>query len=413
MTMFQHRESRAMSNSTIRYRFLRWLILLELCLSACRTGGPLTVAPATYRIAASGEEHILLPPPVPLNYAESDVIRLRLKVPARRNRSCALDGPVFRLAPAANKEGGLILTLPSLKSWQEKLLAAQSPSRSDAFLRETGAFFDGVRALENKGCLPAGTALPIRDLILASLPIRPDQGLFASYGYWAGKGAMDLRPGLRLEVERAYYRDTDVNAAAKSLANYVGTSTATYDILEKQGRSIRFHLNGIEHKPQELAKRHDGGIPDFTLAHLAGAAPFYRLLLASDFIPERIKRSALLIGSTSVDRINAVTSQFQTHHGLGCADLVQGTDVLCVEFDGEVTVSPQVQVMVNGQTRFVSWGSNIKRLFSEQSAEQIAAAMKTLRVERLFDLHYSEIQFARDDEGILDLALVGGDRVSW
>ena len=57
-------------------------------------------------------------------------------------------------------------------------------------------------------------------------------------------------------------------------------STATYDILEKQGRSIRFHLTGVEYKPQELAKRHDRGIPDFTLARLAGAAPFYRLLLA-------------------------------------------------------------------------------------------------------------------------------------
>ena len=141
ITMFQHRESRAISNSTVRYRLLRWLILLELCLWACRTGGPLTVAPATYRVAASGEEHLLLPPPIPVNYSESDVIRLRLKVPARRNRSCVLDGLVFRLAPAADKEGGLVLTLPSLKSWQEKLLAAQSPSRSDAFLNETGAFF--------------------------------------------------------------------------------------------------------------------------------------------------------------------------------------------------------------------------------------------------------------------------------
>ena len=413
ITMFQHRESRAISNSTVRYRLLRWLILLELCLCACRTGGPLTVAPATYRVAASGEEHLLLPPPIPVNYSESDVIRLRLKVPARRNRSCVLDGLVFRLAPAADKEGGLVLTLPSLKSWQEKLLAAQSPSRSDAFLNETGAFFDAVRALDSKGCLPAGTALPIRDLILASLPIRLDQGLFASYGYWAGKGAMDLRPGLRLEVERAYYRDTDVNAAAKSLANYVGTSTATYDILEKQGRSIRFHLTGVEYKPQELAKRHDRGIPDFTLARLAGAAPFYRLLLASDFVPERIKRSALLIGSTSLDRVNTVTKQFQARHGLGCADLTQGPDTLCVEFDGEVTVSPQVQVMVNGQTRFVSWGSNLKAVMGEQSAEQIAAAMKTLRVERLFDSRFSEIQFPRDDGGILELTLVGGDRVSW
>jgi hypothetical protein len=412
--MFRHGKSLATRNRTICYRPLCCLILLQLCLSACRTARPLTVVPATYRIAASGDDHLLLPPPVPLNYTESDVIRVRINVLVRpRSGSCVVDGPLFRLAPAAEKEGGLELTLPSLKSWREQLLAAQNPSRSDAFLGEIGEFFDGMRALVKKGCLPAGTLLPVRDLILASVPIRPDQGLFASYGYWAGKGAMDLRPGLRLEVERAYYRDTDVSAAAKTLANYIGTSTATYDIVEKQGRNIQFHLIGVEHKPQELAKRRDRGIPDFTLAHLAGAAPFYRLLLASDFVPERIKRSALLIGSTSADRINAVTNQFHAHHDLGCADLTHGGDVLCVEFDGEVTVSPQVQVVVNGQNTFVSWGSTVRRVFGEQSGEQIAAAMKTLRVERLFDLHYSQIQFPADDDGILGLTLVGGDHVSW
>jgi hypothetical protein len=412
--MFRRWEFRATRQTAIRRRVLCCLILLELCLSACRTARPLTAAPGTYRIAVSGEDHLLLSPPVPLNYAESDVIRLKLDVRVvRRNGSCSVEGPGLRLAPGANKGDGLVLSLPSLKTWREKLLAAQSPSRSDAFLKEIGTFFDGVRALEKNGCLPAGTALPIRDLILASLPIRPDQGLFAGYGYWAGKGAMDLRPGLRLEIERAYYRDTDVSAAAKTLANYIGTSTATYDVVEKHARSIQFHLNGVEDKPQELAKRHDRGIPDFRLERLAGAAPFYRLLLASDFVPERIKRSALLVGSSSVDRINAVTSQFQAHHGLGCADLAQGPDVLCVEFDGEVSVSPQVQVVVNGKTRFVSWGSNIKRVLGDQTGEQIATTMKTLRAERLFDLRYSEIQFPRDDDGILDLTLVGGDRVSW
>lgn len=388
------------------------LMLLVISLAACRTAKPLATVPSSYRIVASEDDHLLLPPPVPAKYAASDTVSLPLNVTPRRHKaSCTAEGRFFRLAASPDKRS-LLLTLPSLKTWQETLLASQSGAASDAFLAEIGGFFDRLRALERNGCLPTGTALPIRDLVLASLPMRPNQGLFANYGYWAGKGVMDLRAGLRLEVERAYYRDTAINAAAKSLANYIGTSDATYEIDEKQGRAIQFRLNGIAFKPQELQKRRDRGIPDFTLARQAGSAPFYRLLLAADFVPDRIKRSALLVGAATIEQINAVTAAFQARHGLGCSDLTQTASVICVEFDGEVTVSPEVRVLVNGQTRYLTWGSTIRRLLSEQN-DDAAARLKTLRVERLFDSQYSAIRFAPGDEGILELALVGGDRVSW
>ena len=389
------------------------LALLASILAGCRTARPLATVPATYRIVTEDEDHLLLPPPVPLEYAASDAVSLTLKVTPNRHHkgSCSVQGRFFHLAPSLDKRT-LVLTLPSLKTWQETLLDSQIGPRSDAFLEDVGTFFDHVRGLESNGCLPAGTALPIRDLILASLPIRPSQGLFANYGYWAGKGVMDLRAGLRLEVERAYYRDTALNMAAKSLANYIGTSDATYEIEEKQGRNIHFRLNGVAYKPHELSSRHDRGIPDFTLPKFASPAPFYRLLLATDFVPDRIKRAALLVGAATIDQINAVTKLFQARHGLGCADLTQANNVICVEFDGEVTVSPEVQVVVNGQIKYLIWGSTIRRLFAEQQVGQLTIP-KTLHIERLFDTQYSEIHFPPDDDAILDLTLVGGDRVSW
>ena len=91
--------------------------------------------------------------------------------------------------------------------------------------------------------------------------------------------------------------------------------------------------------------------------------------------------------------------------GASCAASTR-EDVDCLEFRGFVTVSVQIQVELNGKSQFVDWSTDVGRVVPHNS-------LKSLNIQRRFDNSYFPIQFNRANEDILNLTLVGGDRLAW
>jgi hypothetical protein len=77
-----------------------------------------------------------------------------------------------------------------------------------------------------------------------------------------------------------------------------------------------------------------------------------------------------------------------------------------MEFRGFATVSVQIPVDLNNQPKFVDWGTSVKYVVPEKS-------QKSLKIQRQFAGTYFPIIFNRTDKSIQDLALIGGDRLTW
>jgi hypothetical protein len=77
-----------------------------------------------------------------------------------------------------------------------------------------------------------------------------------------------------------------------------------------------------------------------------------------------------------------------------------------MEFDRFVALTPQIEVELNGKTKFLDWGTRIRDVLPKDS-------FKALRIQRRFMNSYSDVHFDRGDANLLALPLISGDRLTW
>jgi hypothetical protein len=362
----------------------------------------------SFRLESFRDDALLLPPSIAENQPFDETIRVTLAGGIISDSAClAARGP-FRLERDKENSSSLEISMPSLDQWLGDLEGKDEPESSGE-VEELDAFLADVDKLQSVGCFPKTG--PVRDFILRSLPMRPQESYFTAYGYRLGHSGMDMQPGIRLKVERAYFRAPSRGEDQDGEKTFLGLSTVYFDVERTNDDKTAFRQSGeILYSPASLAGNASSGLRDIDLSRLA-PEPRYRLFFYTYTVAEKRKRAAAIIGAGEIGSLDAVDQQLRTNPEQDCRIASALGAATCFDFDGLVTLSTQISVVLNGRTRFVEWGVRVKDVLPKASNLR---TLKTLRLERRFAGNtYYEVRFDPTDSRVLSLVLVGGDRVSW
>jgi hypothetical protein len=241
---------------------------------------------------------------------------------------------------------------------------------------------------------------------LQSLPMKPPESLFNYYGYRPDRSSLDLQPGMRLKIERAYFRPAETAEEAHATQNFEGLSTVNFDVESGNDGKICFRRVGeVQFRPASLK----GQVQDESQEQeLTGIPPefHYRLVFYTLLVSKEQKLSAAVVGASSASQLDEFDHELRLRPVGGCRNIAATRGVACVEFSGFVTVTSQIRVELNGKSKLIDWGTRVKDLLPEDS-------LMSLKIQREFMNSYYDVRFKPGDLSVLSLALVGGDRLRW
>lgn len=107
-----------------------------------------------------------------------------------------------------------------------------------------------------------------------------------------------------------------------------------------------------------------------------------------------------------------ITQAIQKDLEIPCKELAS-RGAVCASFDGVVSASVEMDVMVNGRRRYFPIGSTVETAMAGVSPRAEAAALQTLRIQRLFRGRYRDVRFRPNNPELPKLELFAGDRISW
>jgi len=383
-----------------RTLFLLMSHLLIFFPVGCASRKSLSSTSPSYRLEPVDGGSLLLSPNIPAPQSPDAPVSVTLdskrEASADRNTCTASEG-TFRMEQEPYSPH-IRIVLPPPKKW---LFGFQNSSGTEEnnTIESLYAFLADVDRAEGAGCF-AATNGQARDYILQSIPTRPSDSLFNAYGYRLERSGVNLKPNLRLKVDRAYF-----SSGENSVKNYLGVSDVLFDVTTDADRSLRFQqVHAIQYSPESLSEKDQEGSRDVAILGLK-AKMHYRVLFYTHQVPTDRNFSAAIIGANDTVRLDSFEQAMRADNGGSCSSSSHD-DVECLEFRGLVTVSVQIPVELNGKAQFVDWGTKVKGVVPVK-------AHKSFKMQRRFADTYYDLRFKRCDDSILDLTLVGGDRLTW
>jgi hypothetical protein len=316
---------------------------------------------------------------------------------------CAIHGQWFSFYPSESASESWTVESPTAQAWAQAGGHVDLKPEWDHFLSE-------LAARQQKQCFPATADFTsIKQKIVAGMAMPIDESLLYRYSY-GEEGYADLSPGMELRIERNIRNAETATASAQTKGNPLRTITTSYDFRPANGSDVQINfLRSQDTSPSEDFSAL--GLPDETLAATFNASTHLRLILQHLEVTAGTKSPAILLGGAAVKDLDAATSMALGNPDITCEDL-QKFHVACVRFNGLVTVSPVLKVTVNGRPTDVPLGSKVWYLFppSPGSAPKI---LRTLKIRRLADGQFRELQFRRTEDDVGQILLFGGDEISW
>lgn len=200
---------------------------------------------------------------------------------------------------------------------------------------------------------------------------------------------LDLRPGIRLNIEKAYYAG---GSDGRGLNGFIGTQLATFGV--QQNGSLR--LLDLQNKPfrEGLASQ----IPaDQLLPAFMRNKRSYRFFYAVPFARASRPTASVLIGAKSAREIEDLSKRLAVSPDEVC----RPQSTLCTVFPEGSTVSISMEIFVNGDQKVVLWGSVLGSLAQGRSAATL---------DRRGENHPQQIRLEGDT---LRMPLQPGDRISF
>lgn len=209
-------------------------------------------------------------------------------------------------------------------------------------------------------------------------------------GFEPGRPWVDLRPGMELRIEDAYY---EPGASRRELAGFLGTEVAQYKMRSNGGLQL-VSLRLMKNAP-------------------SGQAPVQQLIPAPQkrhrqfrfYYEVLFKRGgeshgSVLLSANASAEISRLT-----------AELTSDPDSVCNERSGNCTVFPdacsvsvEMEIVVNGSPLNVVWGAVLS---------DIAKHPHHLELVRIYQGRLTPVKLDANDTKALRLPLLPGDHVKW
>jgi hypothetical protein len=371
------------------------------------TGCALRRPQSSYLLSKIESQYFLLSPDAANSQSDHETLRIPLPQGSENTQGaaaakCSIKGTWFSLHQSSGSERSWIVDTPSASAWEANAGAIDMKDEWKSFER-------ALYGLQQGRCFSSlDEYLSVRQRIAASLSAPVEDTLFYRYSYGPG-GYVDLAPKMQLRIERDFF--TAHRSDHPNPADYQGTTITYYDVLgtAETGTSLKF-LRVEKKAIRSIAPGSKSS--DVALATQFAAAPRLRLFLQDLVVSGDAKTPAILIGASLNQDLSEVTQAIETDPNISCKALLR-RQVTCALFDGVVTVSPMLQVFINGTRTYVPIGSKLLSILPQLTTLQRTAMIQTLHIERSFQGRPVRVQFPPDLEGISQLPLSGGDRISW
>ena len=390
--------------------FENWVVVVNLVLVLSAWNGCAirkVASQRSYRLIETGDASFLLPPDISSvsnRDLESTILLSNLDRSANSKvrAFCSVHDSWFSFYQSG---------LPSNAKWVVKVPLPSAWYNEDLLLHVRSywdQFLDDLYDLQTKGCLSPETYEKAVNQIGESVPTPVFDAFFFRYSL-DNRGFMTLRPGMRLVIDRAVFRKAP--GGEKTVTNFLGERTAYYDVVGSAIGKITLRLRRIR-RSRGLSYNVGKNFPDTTVLREFQGKHELRLFLLTLLVPPNEKRNALLLGSDNPGEMVRVTRKLEKDPEVRCKDLVS-EGVICAEFDGPVTASVELNVIVNGREVHFPVDSTVQTALNSVPTDRRPGVLKTLRIQRLFRSQYFNLEFRQNDPQVLRMTLFAGDKISW
>jgi len=208
-------------------------------------------------------------------------------------------------------------------------------------------------------------------------------------GFEPGQNWMDLRPKMELSIENAYYQD---GMPKRGLKGFLGTEVARYLV---QPRGLRLlSVQPMKNRPADQVPVQQLIRPPQT------RHSYYRFYFEILFKRASETRGSVLLGANSKDQLDRLASRLLTDPDSVCG----GQSKRCTIFPEACSVSVEMEVVVNGASRSIRWGSRLAA---------VAEHPQKLELWRLYNGRLTPVELDLKDANALRLPLLPGDRINW
>jgi hypothetical protein len=244
-------------------------IFICILLLGCAPRKPIASTAPSFRLQSINGGSLLLSPNIPAQQSLDAPISFTLDAKnesATSSSACSTSEDPFRLEPNTQTQNPRV-TLPPPKNWLFGFTNS-SAANENSTIESLYAFLTDVDRAEAANCFLA-TQAHARDFILQSIPTRPSDSLFNAYGYRIERSGVNLKPDLRLKVERAYFRHGE---GGDSVKNYLGISDVLFDVTTDADGMLHFQqVHAIQYSPESLAQTDQEGSRDQAILNLQPA----------------------------------------------------------------------------------------------------------------------------------------------
>jgi hypothetical protein len=382
--------------STWRQRL--FVAVVTSLLAAC-AGCALRRPQSGYLLSKIDSQYFLLSPDAAGSQKDHQTIRIPIPHGGEAPVNCSIKGSWFSFGRSSGKQDYWIADTPSASAWE-------TSSGAIDMKEEWRSFEKAFYGLQQKQCFAsAGEYLHVKQRIATSLSAPVEDTLFYGYSYGPG-GYVDMAPKMQLRIERDFF---DPRSSSHTSSDYRGTTITYYDVLGSTGTSLK--LLRVE-KRSAGSTAFGSDTSDAVLAREFATTSRLRLFLQDLAVSGDTKTPAILIGGALDQDLNGATQAIENDPGISCKALLPW-QITCALFDGVVTVSPMLEVFINGARTYVPIGSKLQFILPQVTTSQRATLIRTLRVERSFQGTVARVLFPPDLEGVSQLLLFGEDRISW
>jgi hypothetical protein len=378
-----------------RRLFVAVFVTVLAAFAGCAARGP----QGGYLLNKINSQYFLLSPDAATSQKDHQTIRIRVPRKDEAPVACSIKGAWFSFGRPSGKDSYWIADTPSASAWESSAGAVDMKE-------EWRSFESALYALQQKQCFASvDEYLHIKQQIATSLSAPVEDTLFYRYSYGPG-GYVDMAPKMQLRIERDFFAP---QSSSHTASDYRGTTITYYDVVGSTGTSLKF---------LRVEKRSAGSTAfaansaDTELAKEFANTSRLRLFLQDLTVSGGAKTPAILIGGALDQDLNGPTQAIENDPGISCKALLS-SKITCALFDGVVTVSPMLEVFINGARTYVPIGSKLQFILPHVTTSQQATLMRTLRVERSFQGREARVQLPSELEGVSQLLLFGEDRISW
>ncbi len=364
-----------------------------LVLTGC--GGSALFSSKRYRIVKTPVASLVLPPLRDVKQSGARYVveisrNAKLAPPAKSGEACTLKQPPFELD--ADRKGWK-LTMPLINSWP--------PPQVHSDTRLSANAFDDFSVLVDRSCVTPQQAPKLQRAVRESLPSTPGDSARYLTGMRLDEGSIDLQPGMRLKMETALFRNNST-----SLSDYIGTRVSITKVIAGPDNNTVFQA-----EPSSAASL---AAEEQTALLQAARFRYYRLFLLTLYVQSDVERAALIVGSNDIQALAQVLGQVREQPSSPCEHLATiQPSMFCKAYPPSTSVSVEVSVSLNGESRYIPAGSSIRSIFTPIKPPDLDTFLGQLRIFRMYAGTDFPVDFSADPPAVMDLTLVNADRVEW